>query len=229
MLPVNVHNKRVHVGLRFSASIQRCDRMSPELARRPVSHGQLPVRIAGNSLHTPNTDVSRVSRVIVPCDEDEAVWLGFSDENSSPIALKIRQGEVNAVTADDWEEYLHDPQDYVVPPIQTSWYGIASAAGHLRQFSREPIELVIYEPKQSVDSRTRSVSWNKEFHAIEENPPKRGATDFMVVPDPFGITVWSSEPSGRVSIHFVDSKSWRSLTGEAPPNPTPGYRGTLLP
>jgi hypothetical protein len=43
MLPVKVQNNRVHVGERFSLSLQRSDRLE-ELTQPPVSRGQLPVR-----------------------------------------------------------------------------------------------------------------------------------------------------------------------------------------
>lgn len=216
--------------MRFSVSFQRTDRLAQgELVRRPVSHGQLPVSLSDNSFHTPSTDVSNVAGLIVPCDEDEAVWLGFCGENSSRIALKIRQGEVNAVAGSAWDEALHDPQDYLVPPDQANWYGIASAGGHLRQFTRDPMELVVYEPQRADDSPARAASWDKEFYSVEETPLEPGTTDSKIVPDPLGITLWSNEPSGRVTIYFEDSERWKSLTGEGPPSRTSGYRGTLLP
>jgi hypothetical protein len=230
MLQVKVLNNRVQMGMRFSASFQRTDRMAQGvLARRPVSHGQLPVVLAGSLVNSLSTDVSDGANLIVPCEEDEAVWLGFCGENSRRIALKIRQEEVNAVTGNDWNESLQEPQDYLVPPDQASWYGIASGDGHLRQFSRAPVELIVYEPKQPVDPPTPRTNWYREFHGVEETPLQPGTTDFKVVPDPYDITFWSTEPSGRVSIYFVDSEGWKSLTGEAPPSRKLGYRGTLLP
>src|SRR5829696_8271820 len=144
MLPVTIQNNRVHVGERFSVSLQRTDRVA-DLTQPPVSHGQLPVRqLTGDLLRKFSTNIGDGTSVVVGCDEDEAVWLGFSGENSRSVALKIRQGEINAVTGRGWDEFLHEPQDYVVTPDQTSWYGIRSSDGDIRQFSTDSIELVIY-------------------------------------------------------------------------------------
>jgi hypothetical protein len=216
MLPVHVQNNRVHVGERFSLSLQRTDRVD-ELTKPPVSRGQLPVRISDSQ------------SVVVPCDQDEAVWLGFCGENSRRVALKIRQGRVNAVNGSDWDEALHEPQDYFVTPDQTSSYGILARDGHVRQFSRDPIELIVYEPTQPDDPPERRASWNQEFHGLNENSAQAETTNFPLVPDPKGITHWSLKPSGRVTIYFVDPNVWKSLTGETPPPRAEGYRGTLLP
>ena len=229
MLPVKVQNNRVHVGERFSLSLQRTDRVG-ELTQPPVSRGQLPVRqLNPDLLRKFDIDISNDTSVVVPCDEDEAVWLGFSGENSRRVALKIRQGRIDAVNGDDWDEYLHEPQDYLVTPDQTSWYGLRSSDGHIRQFSRDPIELVVYEPNQPDDPPVRRRSWNQQFYGLEENPVQAEATNFPFIPDPQRITFWSVKPSGRVSIYFVDSNIWKSLTGENPPPRLEGYSGTLLP
>jgi hypothetical protein len=229
MLPVKVQNNRVHVGERFSLSLQRSDRVA-ELAQPPVSRGQLPVRqLQPDLLRKFNIDVSDGESVVVPCDEDEAVWLGFCGENSRRVALKIRQGRIDAVTGNEWDESLHELQDYLVTPDQTSWYGLRSSDGHVRQFSRDPIELVVYEPNQPDDPPVRRRSWNQQFYGLEENPVQAEATNFPFVPDPKTITFWSVKPSGRVTIHFVDSNTWKSLTGEIPPPRAEGYSGTLLP
>lgn len=232
MLPVKIQDNRVHVGMRFSVSFQRTDRISQGAPmRRPVSLGLLPVRLASNLPCKLSPGYSNVTCVIVPCDEDEAVWLGFSGENAHSVALKIRQGAVNAITGGDWDESLHHPQDYLMPPGQTSWYGIPSSEGHTRQFSSDPIELVVYEPKQPVGPTIPSrTNWDKAFYSAEDNRhihPE--TTNFIVVPDPHGITFWSSEPSGRVSVYFVNSENWRSLTGEDAPKRDSEYGGWLLP
>jgi hypothetical protein len=229
MLPVKVQNNRVHVGERFSVSLQRSDRVE-ELTQPPVSRGQLPVRqLHPDLLRKLNIDISDGESVVVPCDEDEAVWMGFCGENSRRVALKIRQGGIDAVIGNDWDESLHEPQDYLVTPDQTSWYGLRSSDGHIRQFSRDPIELVVYEPNQPDDPPVRRRSWNQQFYGLEENPIQAEATKFPLVPDPKTITFWSVKPSGRVAIYFVDSNTWKSLTGEIPPPRAEGYSGTLLP
>lgn len=228
MLPVKVQNNRVHVGERFSLSLQRTDRID-KLTQPPVSRGQLPVRqISSDLLREFGIDISDGTSVVVPCDEEEAVWLGFYGENSRLVALKIRQDQIDAVTGGRWDESLHEPQDYLVPPDQTSWYGIRSSDGHIRQFSRDPIEVIVYEPRQPDDPPVRRRSWDQKFYGIEEKPFQAEAS-FPVVPDPKGITFWSVKPSGRVSIYFVDSNTWKSLTGEVLPPQSEGYRGTRLP
>ena len=229
MLPVKVESNRVHVGERFSLSLQRSDRVD-DLTQPPVSRGQLPVRqLTTDLLRKLDIDGSDDTSVVVPCDEDEAVWLGFCGENSRRVALKIRQGRIDAVIGNDWDESLHEPQDYLVTPDQTSWYGLRSSDGHIRQFSRDPIELVVYEPSQPDDPPVRRRSWNQQFYGLEENSNQAEPTNFSLAPDPKGITFWSVKPSGRLSIYFVDSNSWQSLTGENPPPRMEGYSGTLLP
>jgi hypothetical protein len=229
MLPVKVQNNRVHVGERFSLSLQRSDRVA-ELTQPPVSRGQLPARqLSADLLRKFDVDSGAETSVVLPCDEDEAVWLGFYGENSRRVALKIRQGRIDAVTGNNWDESLHEPQDYLVTPDQTSWYGLRSSDEHIRQFSRDPIELVVYEPNQPDDPPVRRRSWNQQFYGLGENPVQAEATNFSLVPDPKGITFWSVKPSGRVSIYFVNSNIWKSLTGETPPPRTEGYSRTLLP
>ncbi|MET0623742.1 MAG: hypothetical protein ABW250_12230 [Pyrinomonadaceae bacterium] len=157
--------------------------------------------------------------------------MGFSGEDAGRVALKIRQGDVNAVTGGDWDEALHEPQDYLVPPDQLSWYGVASAEGHVRQFSRDHIELVVYEPEQPVapPARRRS-NWDKAFYSVgDESQTRPEEVSFRVVPDPHGLKFWSSEPSGRVKIYFINSETWRLITGEDPPKRASEYGGSLLP
>jgi hypothetical protein len=87
VLPVRVQNSRVCIGDRFSVSFQRTPRVdSGVLNILPRSRGQLPVRLVDDE-------------ILVPCDSDEAVWLGFAGETSEPVALRIRVGSTDAVTA----------------------------------------------------------------------------------------------------------------------------------
>jgi hypothetical protein len=216
----------VHVGERFSVSFQRTDRLAQAtLTDRPVSRGQLPARLTSDLLTS--FDSNESTAVVVPCDVTEAVWLGFAGASSRRVALKIRQGDVNAVTGTNWDELLHEPQDYLVPPDQTAWYGVASGDGHGRQFSTDPIELLIFEPETAGDLAPRRANWEAPFYGLGDS--RRQTEIFNIVPDPHGPTFWSSEPAACVTIYFVDSERWKTLTGEAPPNPSEGYRGALLP
>ena len=229
MLPVEVRNNRVHVGERFSVSVQRTDRIA-ELTQPPVSRGQLPVRqVTADLIHKFDPDITVGTSVVVPCDEEEAVWLGFYGENSRLVALKIRQRQIDAVTGSGWDKSLHEPQDYLVTPDQTCWYGVRSSEGRIRQFSRDPIELVVYEPSQPDDPPVRRTSWDQQFYGFDEKLVQPEATSFPLVPDPKGISFWSVEPSGRVSIYFVDPKVWNALTGEVLQPRREGHRGPLLP
>jgi len=228
-VPTRVENNRVHVGERFSVSFQRTDRVAEgNLRVRPVSRGQLPVRLA-TTLSETFDRLDGTATVVVPCDQREAVWLGFCGENSRRVALKIRQGEVNAVTGRAWGDALQTPQDYLVPPDQTSWYGIASGDGQIRFFSMDTIELLVYEPKEPVDPPTQRSNWNREFLSVDENQLQPGPQIFEVVPDLHGVQFWSNEPTDRVLVCFVDSERWKLLTGETLPSRISGYRGTLLP
>src|ERR1043165_1926776 len=224
MLPVVVQNNRVHVGDRFSVSLQRTDRVA-ELTQPPVSRGQLPVRqLSTELLRSFRLDVRAGPIVVGPCDEQEAVWLGFSGENSRRVVLKIGQRQVNAVSGTEWDESLHEPQDYLVTPDQTCWYGIRTSDGRTRQFSRDPIEVVLYEPRQADDRPARKASWAQEFYGLDQNAEQREPTSFPIVPDPKGIEHWSVAPSGRVSIYFVDSELWKALTGDALAPPSESYQ-----
>lgn len=231
MLPVKIQDNRVHVGLRFSVSFQRTERVNQErLVRRPVSRGQLPVRLT-EKLPQLGTDCGEGACVVVPCDKDEAAWLGFSGENARRVALKIRQGDVNAVTGGAWDEALHQPQDYLVPPDQPSWYGVRTGGGQVRQFTNDPLDLVVYEPKQPIPPTPfPPTNWDRAFYSADDNSQALSeATSFRLVPDPPGITFWSSTPSSHVTVYFVDSESWRALTGEEPPELASEYEGNLLP
>ena len=227
---VTVENNRVHLGDRFSVSFQRTDRLAQELlTQRPVSRGVLPVRLTSSLLKTFDSEIGATTAVVVPCDDTEAVWLGFAGKNSRRVALKIRQGDVDAVTGAGWNEQLHEPQDYLIPPDQTSWYGVASRDGNGRQFSTAPVELVIFEPRNPVDQPQRTATWDTPFYDHDKDQSQPATRIFNVIPDPHGPAFWTSEPSERVTIHFVSSSRWKSLTGEDPPGRASGYNGALLP
>ena len=231
MLAITVHDGRVFVGDRFSVSFQRTRRAGDEsLKYPPVSRGHLPAHLLTGPAPHPCPPMSADSHVLIPCGYAESVWLGFAGAGSRPVALKIFAGPTNAITGGPRDDALHgDPQDYVVAPDQTSWHGVRSDAA-VRQFSGEPIELVVYEPVVPIDRARDGPRWDAIYHAKDDMSGEPGRLDpFAIVPDPYGLASWSNQPSGRVTIACVDDGCWRSITGEDPPAPRSEYQGWRLP
>ena len=59
---------------------------------------------------------------MMPMYQSEALWLDFSS-NGYPFAIKVAAGKINAVTGETWANHLNStPQDYMVIPINDSWF-----------------------------------------------------------------------------------------------------------
>lgn len=220
----------MRVGDRFSLSLQRCRRTHPErLKRRSPSLGQLPARLISN-LGENQINRDEPLHVVTVCRPDEAVWFGFADTTSRPVALKIRAGPLDAVSGAVWDETLHEsPMNYLVPPDQTSWHGTRMPDG-LQQFGSEPVELLVYEPARPVLSEGRRFSWDTvPFDGEESGRNDEPVDSFRIVPDRYGVNTWSVRSNGRVLIAFLDPGRWRLLTGENPPEPGDEYQGHRLP
>jgi hypothetical protein len=230
LLPITVHDGRVFVGERFSVSFQRTPRAGDPLKHPPVSRGHLPAHAVTAPLPSSCPSFAMPIDVVIPCEAAESLWLGFAGAGSRPVAVKIFAGGINALTGGPRDDVLHgDPQDYLVVPEQASWHGISGEAG-LRQFSGEPMALVIYEPAAPIDRAHGGPRWDGVHYATDDpNADRRGPDPFAIVTDPYGIAAWASQPDGRVTVACVDAACWRSMTGDDPPSPRSEYQGWRLP
>ncbi|MDY6792647.1 MAG: hypothetical protein SWH54_15405 [Thermodesulfobacteriota bacterium] len=129
--------------------------------------------------------------VMLPMYQSEALWLSFNSDylsehdTSYPFAIKVATGKINAVTGENWSEWLQQkPQDYMVSSEQPWLDGYCVEKGFIRQFIAMPlgsgysaeeqitgeaehggIQLVIYPMKRKVFERRFP---QRKFDEMEE-------------------------------------------------------------
>lgn len=84
--------------------------------------------------------------VMLPMYQSEALWLNFNSDyitghdTTYPFAVKVAAGKINAVTGDDWSDWLQrKPQDYMVSSEQPWLDGYCVEKGFIRQFVAMPL------------------------------------------------------------------------------------------
>ena len=84
--------------------------------------------------------------VMLPMYQSEAMRLDFDSEflfnhgTEYPFAIKIAAGKINAVTGDEWTDWLQrNPQDYMVSTEQPWLDGYCVEQGIIRQFVAMPL------------------------------------------------------------------------------------------
>jgi hypothetical protein len=172
----------------------------------------------------------------------EALWLGFHGAAWKPNAVKVAIGGINALTGEpDGPDLSADPQNYLVAPLQPWLDGIKTGHGSVRQFVAMPlgrgytvegalsgeerrggIQVTVFEPRPGrfpdAPPAERGVS----------SGPMRSASPGMglaaggvmrqrVYPDPHGVDTWDPDSRVAVTVHIVDSRRYREITGEDPP------------
>jgi hypothetical protein len=84
--------------------------------------------------------------VMLPMYQSEALWLNFDSDfieehdTTYPFVIKVATGKINAVTGDDWTDWLQrNPQDYMVSTEQPWLDGYCVEKGFIRQFVAMPL------------------------------------------------------------------------------------------
>jgi hypothetical protein len=138
--------------------------------------------------------------VMLPMYQSEALWLNFNSndipgrETSYPFAIKVASGKINAVTGDNWINWLQQkPQDYMVSTEQPWLDGFCVEKGFIRQFVAMPLgsgysaeeqisgeatygglQIIVYPMKRGVFEKRfpkieRVLSYERNFNMIQEN------------------------------------------------------------
>jgi hypothetical protein len=202
-LPVRLRDNRIHVGDRFSLSLQRTLRLPDDGRTYP-----LPPGLGRFVVHPVSEFSDRVPDAwraaggfFVAVYQREALWIGFDAAPWKPNAVKIGIGHVNAVSDAAWSEELHaDPQDYLVCPPQLWIDGINAGDGYVRQFvattlgrghtveaqvsgveSTGGIQILVYEPKPNRFPEAPPPPDNAQAHPQHGfRPPQTGAMGIAV-------------------------------------------------
>ena len=238
---VALESRQMRLGSGLKVSFQRAQQLTKPAGKVSPSYGALPIAI--DSRAAPAADL------VVPLDDEDAMWIGFVATSEEPVAVRVRvlaPEQVDAVTGGKWVDAIAaDPQNYVVCPGQSALHGVQIEPDCARQFARvaqtsnavgiERLELT------SICSRT-------DVRAVEAphgpSPADRhegrstGIRRFdcpgvpqTIVVDPHGLGFWSGARC-TVSIALVSPDEYSALTGEprlAPLDPADTYRGWRLP
>ena len=209
----------------------------------PVSLGQLPLAWARDH---PDTPAGWHGALFVPLHRREALWLGFSAPDWHPCAIRVGVGDVDAVSGTPLTAGLADmPQNYLVCPLQPWLDGVNAGPGQVRQFVAVPlgsgltvegqlsgqervgaIQLVLHEARPG---RFAEEAPPKDHRSLPLSLPQEAATLGLapggrirqrLYRDPYGLATWASDPSASVTIHLLDSREYKRVTGRpAPPSP----------
>lgn len=138
----------VHPKAHFEIDFQRTLRIPDDGKQYPLPPGlgRFPIRhvddFAGNS---PESWIEH-GGVMLPMYQSEALWLRFDSNyihdhrTGYPFAVKVAAGKINAVTGDDWTDWLQrNPQDYMVSQMQPWLDGYCVEKGTIRQFVAMPL------------------------------------------------------------------------------------------
>ncbi len=112
----------------------------------PPGLGRFPVRHVDDFAKTAPPAWIEHGGVMLPMFQSEAMWLYFNsaylDAHATryPFAIKIAAGKINAVTGNDWSDWLQrEPQDYMVSTQQPWLDGYCVEKGIIRQFVAMPL------------------------------------------------------------------------------------------
>lgn len=214
----------------------------------PPSLGTFAVRRVSDYSDRVPAEWVRHGGVFMPLHEREAMWMSFDAPESTPYALKVAAGMVNAVTGRPWSEQLERKQDYVVVPEQPWLDGIKTETDSIRQFVAMPlggghtiegqiageerhggIQLLAYPakpgavapPREAVHTMMATQSARMCASAsVDMGLGAGGRMRQKIYRDPHGIQAWDQERGARVFIHLCNAAQWHQITGEPiPPLP----------
>ena len=106
----------------------------------PPSFGHFPIEKVDDYLDKVPETWKQHGGVFIPMYQREAMWMQFHGNNSTPKAMKIAIGKINALTGKTWDQKLQKTEnDYVVIPDQPWLDGINSGNGTIKQFVAMPL------------------------------------------------------------------------------------------
>ena len=138
----------VHPDARFALDFQRTLRIPDDGSDYPLPPGlgRFPMKHVDDYGQTVSPLWIAHGGVMLPMYQSEALWLSFNSDfiserdTSYPFAIKVATGKINAVTGDDWTDWLQrKPQDYMVSSEQPWLDGYCVEKGFIRQFIAMPL------------------------------------------------------------------------------------------
>jgi len=103
----------------------------------PPSLGLFPIKKVDDFIDKVPEKWKAQGGVFIPMYQREAMWMQFF--TTTPKALKVAIGKINAVTGKPWTNSLEKDQDYMVLPDQPWLDGINSGDEHIKQFIAMPL------------------------------------------------------------------------------------------
>jgi len=145
---LNFSFPEVHPGARFAIDFQRTLRIPDDGSDYPLPPGlgRFPMKHVDDYGKTVSPLWIEHGGVMLPMYQSEALWLSFNSDyisehdTSYPFVIKVATGKINAVTGDDWTDWLQrKPQDYMVSSEQPWLDGYCVEKGFIRQFIAMPL------------------------------------------------------------------------------------------
>ena len=215
----------------------------------PPGLGSFPLRHVDDYAERLPPASQRRGGVLLPMHQAEALWIELDSETDYPFAIKVATGKICAVTGDAWAERLNrDPQDYLVVPEQPWLDGYCVAKDVIRQFVAMPLGAGYTVEEQLTGTAEHGglqiIAFpmkRKRYEQMREQEERRTEPDVMAAPapsdemglapggrmkqeiydDPYGLDAWDQRHASRCFVSIVNSRQWRAITGERPPNTPP--------
>lgn len=246
---ITLKDDRIHVGERFSFTLQRTLRLPDDGKTYPLPPGlgAFPVlRVSDYEDKVPQ-QWREQGGFFVPLYQREALWLQFEGAWWKPNAVKVSVGGINAVSGETWNEELrNDPQNYIVCPDQPWLDGINIGESQIRQFVATPLglgdtieeqltgshewgglQLQVFEPRPGRFPDQPPAPGPVIFESLAEAPAAAGMgigaggrMEQKIYPDSYGLDTWDPASCTQVLIHIVNSEQYFAITGREPP-PSP--------
>lgn len=246
---ITLKDDRIHVGERFSFTLQRTLRLPDDGKTYPLPPGlgAFPVlRVSDYEDKVPQ-QWREQGGFFVPLYQREALWLQFEGAWWKPNAVKVSVGGINAVSGEAWNEELrNDPQNYIVCPDQPWLDGINIGESQIRQFVATPLglgdtieeqltgshewgglQLQVFEPRPGRFPDQPPAPGPVIFESLAEAPAAAGMgigaggrMEQKIYPDSYGLDTWDPASCTQVLIHIVNSEQYFAITGREPP-PSP--------
>ncbi len=249
MANITLKDDRIHVGERFSFTLQRTLRLPDDGKTYPLPPGlgAFPVlRVSDYEDKVPQ-QWREQGGFFVPLYQREALWLQFEGAWWKPNAVKVSVGGINAVSGEAWNEELrNDPQNYIVCPDQPWLDGINIGESQIRQFVATPLglgdtieeqltgshewgglQLQVFEPRPGRFPDQPPAPGPVIFESLGEAAAPAGMgigaggrMEQKIYPDSYGLDTWDPASCTQVLIHIVNSEQYFAITGREPP-PSP--------
>jgi hypothetical protein len=243
---VRMDHDSIHVGERFSLTMQRTLRL-PEDGREyplPPGFGPFPLTAVESLGDAAPPGWKKTGGFVVPIYLYEALWFQFSAARWKPNAVQISAGGINAISGGPWKEKLSsNPQNYIVCPVQPWLDGINAGDGIIRQFVatnagngdtigeqlggsiESALQVRVYEPKPGRFPDIGPAEFDSAMSMFTEPAGDigigaGGSINQKIYPDPFGLRIWDDETFYTVHLFLLSPESYLKLTGKTPP-PSP--------